>query len=1151
LIEKILKYFLIILSILFFILGQYQLLNYNNFSAGITFTLLFLIFLLIPILNFHLFIINKTIEFINCFRKLQNELEQQQKISKRIELEKTKITPEEKKDLIKELQEKRELSFKIFIPKWFFYVIVVILFILAQFFLIQNKLKNTLYLLGLDAIIIFVLILLKNKKIEFEIKFSTILKFLLMIGGIVLLIIGWILLINRNITKQEIGVVFTVLGVLLCFLGLPESKKISLESKVEYNESNILFSDNKFVNNYFFKIVLLLASYICILIGNKFIINADIGWLGITFYSFAGILIFLALPLINFPEKSYNNKIIDLIKLILLFVVFFIAYKGQQFFVRNNINEAIKLYFIAFLIFVFTFPIYKKETDLSEYNIKFPFKLEIFIVLVILAIGIFFRTYEIDIRPAGVENDEAGGWFLYNNERRNVGHTTLFFNICKFSELFTQDPRMNLKLMAILPSIIAIPAVYFLIRAIFNSPTAMFVTIIYSVLRWSVHYGRFGHGAIFTPIATILALYFLYKAFKSKNSFMWFIAGLTVGLTWHGVLTAFLLIIPFILYFLFKSLSQNNFFKEHFVSLLAFFLGFWIYGSMIIHNYFISEKIYFARAHEVSVFSKDPNAPSKNVWKGIMDNTKRVLLMFNKEGDSRQRNSGGQPYEPTIDFLTSIFFALGFIYSIYYSKYYLFFIMIMIFFSQAAGSIFSIEAPSAMRAIGTMIPVLFFVAIIFDKFLSSLRKVFGEKLGILYVPVILVIFLFPIIKENYRQYFQRWIGGMDELSTFAGMYAKELGKDYYVFLFTGLYYPGHPPFRIYRQDYKVNSAGRLSYGMQKLSTITDENFAFFFHYDTWHMLPDFQRVYFPQAQVKIIDHKYYNPKLKDIGMGEFVRALLVSNSEIKSKRGLNATYSFLKNQIIKNELPVFKKEFDSKIPYTVTWEGDILIPFYGRFRFINKGNVDYDLYIDYKKISKDSEILLAEGFHPVKITTSKKKIDDVIDLNIEAMELKGYTMQGKSFTKLNEKILYDFPNTGLHGYYYLGNSWDKDPIQTEVINETVFTNGPLYSDCVKWSGYLKTPEDGIYNISTHNNGYVRIVIDNKYFWEQGSVLSKETEEFFKDKNLQKVYTFNLRKGKHQIDIYGLNVTNLILYWSINNKPQVSIPIDCFEPDYKI
>jgi hypothetical protein len=207
-------------------------------------------------------------------------------------------------------------------------------------------------------------------------------------------------------------------------------------------------------------------------------------------------------------------------------------------------------------------------------------------------------------------------------------------------------------------------------------------------VRWSVHYGRFGHGSILTPVAMIFALYFLYKAFKTKNKYMWFFAGLTLGLTWHGVMTAFLLIIPYILYFIFKSLSQKNYFKEHFVSLLAFFLGFWIYGSMIIHNYFISDRIYFARAHEVSVFSKDPNAPSKNVWKGIMDNTKRVLLMFNKEGDSRQRNSGGQPYEPTIDFLTSIFFALGFLYSIYYSKYYLFFIMIMIFFSQAAGSIF-------------------------------------------------------------------------------------------------------------------------------------------------------------------------------------------------------------------------------------------------------------------------------------------------------------------------------------------------------------------------------------------------------------------------------------------------------------------------------
>jgi len=477
--------------------------------------------------------------------------------------------------------------------------------------------------------------------------------------------------------------------------------------------------------------------------------------------------------------------------------------------------------------------------------------------------------------------------------------------------------------------------------------------------------------------------------------------------------------------------------------------------------------------------------------------------------------------------------------------------MVMIFFSQAAGSIFSIEAPSAMRAIGTMIPVLFFIALVFDRLLSTTRKVFGQKLQILYIPVLLAIFLIPIVKENYKQYFQRWIGGMDELATVAGMYSKELGKDYYVFLFTGLYYPGHPPFRIYRQDYKVNSSGRLSYGIQKLSTINDENFAFFFHYDTWHLLPDFQRVYFPQAQIKIIDHKYYNPKLKDNGMGEFVRALLVSNKEIKEKRGLKARYSFLKNEVLTNKLPVFEKEFDSKIPYTVTWEGDILIPYYGRFRFINKGNADWTLYIDNNKIPANSEITLAEGFHPIKITAAKKKIDDIININIDAVELKGYTMQNRNLIKIDDKILYDFPNTGLHGYYYLGNSWDKDPIQTEVINETVFTNGPLYTDCAKWSGSLIVPQDGIYNISAQNNGYLRIVIDDKYFWEQGAVVNKNIEEYFKDKNMAKVYTFNLTHGKHRIDLYGLNVSNMILYWSINNAGSVSIPIDCFEPDYKI
>ena len=253
-------------------------------------------------------------------------------------------------------------------------------------------------------------------------------------------------------------------------------------------------------------------------------------------------------------------------------------------------------------------------------------------------------------------------------------------------------------------------------------------------------------------------------------------------------------------------------------------LGFWLFASQHIKNYFISTNTYFSRISEVSVFSQDPNAPVKNPAIGIIENTQRVLLMFNHHGDSRQRNSGANPYEPAVDFVTAMLFGLGFFYCIYYSKFNAFFILVMLFFSQAAGSIFAIEAPSAMRAVGTMIPMMFFVSVVFDKVWYAFSNVFkGGIRDRLVFPLLILCFLAPIIKDNYNQYFNRWVGGMDELSTATGTYAQKLGKDYRVFLYTGLYYPGHPPFRIQRWDDKVDASIEPADNDVVLAKVENEN----------------------------------------------------------------------------------------------------------------------------------------------------------------------------------------------------------------------------------------------------------------------------------------------------------------------------------------
>jgi hypothetical protein len=1171
--NKVVDYIFIAMGVLLFIIGQSQILFGGSVIAGIIFIMFSVILFFLGLFKKGspvFYYISKLFEHIkigiSSFDKTDNK---DKPVGARVEKEDEKKlgipVPAQMRQPFKfEIpQMPPQLSFNFFIPKLIFMLVAVLAFVIAQIFFFKGDMKMTFILLATFIILGIVFFSIKEKGIRFELRLETGLKLLLIVSGFVLICIGWILLLNRSISQQEIGVFFTVAGVIAAFIGLPSSnimgdknaepgayESVPQEPQTQpaCEETDILFLKPEFLNNYVFKVSMFVLALIMVFIGNKFLNNPDTSMNSVFLYAGAGVLVFFALPLMNYRTKTYSNKIIDIIKLIAVIAAVFIAYSGQQMFIQNRIVDALKLYFIAAFIFIVAMPVQLKK-DVEEKD-DLPRYVEIICFLIIMAITIYFRTHELGTRPLGMENDEAGGFTGHvMGPDRNVGNFGIYFHIVHLAMTFIGDPRIALKFMGVSVGILSVPALYFLMRTAFNPRVAIFAATVFATLRWNVHYGRFGHGAIFTPITEVFAIYFFLKAFETRNKFIWFMAGLGFGMAWHGVMTTWLIIIPIFLYLFMKCIEKKGFFKANIIGIFAFLLGFWIFGSMIIHNYFISDRIYFSRINEVSVFSKDPNAPSKNVGKGIMENAKVVMLMFNHNGDGRQRNSGGQPYEPTIDQWTAVLFGLGFLYCIYYSKYYIFFIMVMIFFSQAAGSIFSIEAPSAMRAIGTMIPVIYFVGLTFDKIWLAFRRVFGKKWEFILLPILLILPLAPIVKENYHQYFERWVGGMDELATATGMYSAKLGKSYRVFLYTGMYYPGHPPFMMYRQNYKVNSSSRLVYAFNDMTLIDDENYAILFHSDNWDITTDFLNTYFPESKMESVTHKMLNPKLKDgEGFGEIARAVLISKDDIKKKRGLYASYSFGDKRL--NTLPVFDKSDESKIPYSVAWNGTLVMPVSGDARIYNKAKTGFTLYIDGQKIADNQPIMLGDGLHRISIKSSCVSKNDKLDLVFDTTDRLGKTIKGRNTAPLDQKFLYNLPVYGLHGYYYIGENWDKSPVDMEFINETMWTNGGVHTPTIKFSGSLNIAVPGQYRFNTANTGYLRIVIDGRYFWESGSV-PQEAVDYFKNSGQQRVAGFDLSKGRHRINIYTNKAYTINFKWSVDNKNFEPVPISALEPDFNI
>jgi len=1172
--RKIFKYFIVVVCAVLIVCGQMLILARNDFIWGTSLCVLSILLFLVFRTPYFIKAALTLLELANKARAVieqANEtikFQQPQDTGKKQTLKAELQTPAQKANtgIYQETQTIQLLSFheiNFSMPKTVFFILALVLAGLSQVFLFRHSVKFVVIFVAAALTSFFIFISAKDKELKIRFELKNILIFFLGTAGIILVAFGWILLLNNNVNLQELGTALTAAGAVLIFAMLPEN-----HDKNKGKAHEILFacedeaekiSGRILLDSPLFKSIMLVTAFIFIEAGNR-LISGPKSMYAIGFYSAAIVCIFFLMPLFGFPKEYTGNKYINITRLAMIAVSFFIAYKAQELFKANNPDKAILWFIAAAALFIFASPVYIEDGRNREEAGKIPLKLEIAYLAAIVLVGIFLRTYELDTRPFGLENDETGGFIghlldkMHGKINFNVGNYGILFNVTNLFVYFFGVNRVMLKIAAVITGVLAIPCVYFFIRKAISVRAAMFSATIYCFLRIMMHYSRAGHATILATLTMSAAIYFMINAMKKRDKASYFLSGLFMSYGWHALMTQFLLIIAPVAYYSIKILTTKNFLKKNYIGLIAFALGFWIFASMVFHNYFLSSRIYFSRVHEVSVFSNDPNAP-KNVGQGIVDNTKRVLLMFNHIGDFRERNSGAKNYEPTIDATSAIFFAMGIIYCMYYSMYSVYFIMLLMFFSQAAGSIFSIEAPSAMRSLGTIVPVIFFIGVIFERTWSALKDAFGKKWESIYLPVLFIVPLFFIIKANYYQYFQRWIPGLDEMATAGGMYSEKLGKSYRIFLHTSLYYPGHPPYRFFRGDYKVNSSNKAIDALANLTLIEDENYAILLEPDTWDTLPYWLEK-FPGAKHDSVTHSFFNKKVKENeGLGKFFDSVLISNNEIQSIKGLRAEYYYGNGskETVENDLPLFTDAKANQTPYKVVWSGEIFIPGYGPVSFYNREDAPVSIFIDNHKVEMGNNILLARGFHKIKIESQRKDRQSKIKLNFSTM---GSNNPG--VFEMDKKYLYSFGIEGLHEYYYNKlDLWDKNNIVNEDITPYIWLSNlsPDLNPAIKWQGEIDIQKDGTYRIFTRSNNYVRIEIDNKQYWDINLTADvvKKIAGFFKNDKASRVDNFNLNKGKHNIEIYAYYPNSIDLLWDegTNGVKNVFLPPDILEPDFQI
>jgi len=435
----------------------------------------------------------------------------------------------------------------------------------------------------------------------------------------------------------------------------------------------------------------------------------------------------------------------------------------------------------------------------------------IFLFILVLGIGIFFRIWQLDSIPPGLYPDEAINandaiTALETNQYKlfypeNNGREGFFINLIAFIFKIFGIHIWSLKLVSALIGILTIIGLYLLTKELFKRQgkiIALLSSFFLATSFWHINFSRISFRAILVPFCLVWSFYFLFKLINSQNKktniFLSVIysvlAGFFFGLGFHTYIAfrtaIIILIIPIIIILLrfWKEYKTNNrlwftYFKK----------GFWQYDLWILviiitalpmGLYFLQNpQDFLGRAGGVSVFAQE------NPLKALAESIVKTLGMFNFVGDKNWRhNFSGSPQ---LFWPIGILFLIGLIFSIKKliksikekrsSSFIVHCSLLAWFVVMLLPAIFTAEGlPHALRSIG-VIPVCYIFAglgaYMLYKFLYKLTEFKKIKKSLFFL--VCIVFLLACGYIQYNKYFIDWAKNPEVEGAFAKNYV-EIGK---------------------------------------------------------------------------------------------------------------------------------------------------------------------------------------------------------------------------------------------------------------------------------------------------------------------------------------------------------------------------------------
>jgi hypothetical protein len=295
----------------------------------------------------------------------------------------------------------------------------------------------------------------------------------------------------------------------------------------------------------------------------------------------------------------------------------------------------------------------------------------LFLSILIIASGIFFRFWQLGSIPPGVQYDEAfnglnalealktSDYKIFYTE--NYGREGFHINVTAFFVKLFGPTSLSLRVANAIWGSLTLIGFYLLLRQLkFSRPSVLLGTFMITYSFWHMDFSRTAYRAIMVPLLLSWIFYFFFKAVDSeKNRKLYFaLSGILFGLGFHTYIA--FRIVPVILaaVALAVILTKKDFLKKNWKSAVLFALVSLIVALPIFVYYSSHMKDFLSRSEAVSIF----NTPKMSPGKAFATSLSTHMNAFFVSGDKNPRhNYHSQPLLPAA---WSVLFALGFFISI-------------------------------------------------------------------------------------------------------------------------------------------------------------------------------------------------------------------------------------------------------------------------------------------------------------------------------------------------------------------------------------------------------------------------------------------------------------------------------------------------------